>query len=49
MPSVTNLKTGKTRHFKYTASGVKAAKEYSKASGGKFKMGSMKEKLRKKK
>ena len=49
MPSVTNLKTGKTRHFKYTASGVKAAKEYAKASGGKFKMGSINEKFRKKK
>lgn len=49
MPSVTNIKTGKTRHFKYTASGVKAAKEYAKASGGKFKMGSINEKFRKKK
>ena len=49
MPSVTNPKTGKTRHFNYTATGVKAAKEYAKASGGKFKMGSMKEKFRKKK
>jgi|9_EtaG_2_1085328.scaffolds.fasta_scaffold00946_8 hypothetical protein len=49
MPSVTNPKTGKIRHFNYTANGVKAAKEYAKASGGKFKMGSIKEKFKKKK
>ena len=49
MPKVTNPKTGKTRHFKYTASGVKMAKEYAKASNGKFSMGSPKDVYRKKK
>tara|TARA_R110000796_G_scaffold128803_3_gene244397 strand:+ start:380 stop:529 length:150 start_codon:yes stop_codon:yes gene_type:complete len=48
MPSVTNPKTGKVRHFKYTAAGVKTAKEYAKASNGKFKMGSAKDMYRKK-
>ncbi len=49
MPKVTNPKTGKTRHFKYTEAGVKMAKEYAKASNGKFSMGSPKDVYRKKK
>jgi len=48
MPMVTG-KDGKKRHFSYSKSGFKAAKDYASKTGGKFSMGNMKSKMAKKK
>ncbi len=48
MPKVTS-KDGKTRHFQYSKAGMKSAKSYAKASGGRVQNTSPKYKMAKKK
>jgi len=48
MPKVVS-KDGKTRHFAYSKAGMKAAKEYSRQTGGRVTEASMKTKMARKK
>ena len=49
MPRVINPRTGKARHFAYSPQGLRSARVYARATGGRVDMGSLKDNYKRKK